>query len=435
MSNTLADLSTAPVTTPAALLPVVIELVVISGPDKGTTLSLKRGRYLLGKASACDMVLTDPGVSRRHLEVTRYANALRLRDLSSSNGSFFHGARFECVDVGVGANIQLGNTILRVQLPRPEGDEPHFFGALRGHSAAMKNVFRLLRRAAPTGLPVLLQGETGTGKELAARAVHEASGRGELLICDLGAISPTLIDSELFGHARGAFTGAVSARAGAFERAHGGTLFLDEVGELDISLQPRLLRAIETGQVKRLGESHYRRVDVRIIAATNRDLHVDVTTGRFRSDLYHRLAVFCVSLPPLRERRHDIPILVQHFRSQCDTNTSAPIDQTIMDVLVEHDWPGNVRQLRNVIERALALAETDSAIDADLLGLHEHDGNHGEEILPLKEAKGQLIAAWERDYVEALIHRCGGNVTAAARRAGVSRMHLHRLLRKYGTTP
>ncbi len=439
MSERTDDPSTATLAPTQLVLPLAIELAVTEGPDAGKALGLGAGAFLVGKSSQCDLTLDDPGVSRRHLEVTLHASALRVRDLGSRNGSFFQGARFDCVDVGVGATIRVGSTTLRVQVPADDEPLSDHFGELRGHGRAMQDVFRLLRRAARSTMPVLIQGETGTGKEVAARAIHEASARGgALVVCDLAAMSPTLIDSELFGHARGAFTGADAERAGAFEQADGGTLFLDELGELDVSLQPRLLRALETGQVKRVGENHYRKVDVRIIAATNRDLQSDVAAQAFRSDLYHRLAVFCVTLPPLRERRDDIGLLVEHFMSRAAPTATVTMAPDALAALVRHDWPGNLRQLRNVVERAMALSGG-RTISAELFGLEEEvpgaspaGGGANDVLLPFKAAKGRLVEAWEHDYLKELMTRCEGNVSLAARRAGVNRVHLHRLLRKHG---
>jgi DNA-binding NtrC family response regulator len=254
----------------------------------------------------------------------------------------------------------------------------------------------------------------------------------------------SLLESELFGHVRGAFTGAERDRDGAFSRAHGGSIFLDEIGDLDLDLQPRLLRAIERRHVKPVGASDYRTVDVRVIAATNRDLGAEVRAGRFRADLLHRLEVVKIELPPLRRRRDDVPLPVERFLARAPGPAGGPapprFSPATMAALAAHDWPGNVRQLRNVIERALALAPDPAAVDPELLGLTpaapagapEPGPGPAEAALPFKEAKGRLVEAWEREYLARLLADVAGNVSEAARRAGLSRMHLHDLLRKHG---
>jgi len=298
----------------------------------------------------------------------------------------------------------------------------------------MRQLFALLERIAPSEASVLVLGETGTGKELCAEALHAHSLRKArpLVVVDLAAVQPNLIESELFGHVRGAFTGAVSDRAGAFERADGSTLFLDEIGELSSELQPRLLRALERGQVKRVGANDYRTVNVRVVAATNRDLLSLASEGRFREDLYHRLAVLAVRLPPLRERRDDVPMLVQALLQQL--GRPGAIGPATLARLGAHDWPGNVRQLRNVIERAVSLSPGAGEVPPELLVLPEDRSAptpSSSSGLPFKEAKERLIEAFEREYLEGLLSRCGGNVSRAAREAGIDRVYLHRLLKRY----
>ena len=297
----------------------------------------------------------------------------------------------------------------------------------------MRRLFALLERIAPTDAPVLIQGETGTGKELCAEALHAHSPRADkpFVVMDLAAVQPTLIESELFGHVRGAFTGAVADRAGAFERADGGTLFLDEVGELSAELQPRLLRALERGQVKRVGANDFKTVNVRVIAATHRDLLALARENRFREDLYHRLAVLQARLPPLRERREDIAGLVEGFLARIG-RTGAIGPQTLA-LLVGHDWPGNVRELRNVVERAVSLAGGAEEVPPEVLALPDDAKASGTASgLLFKEAKDRLFEAFEREYLEGLMARCGGNVSRAAREAGIDRVYLHRLLKRYG---
>jgi two-component system nitrogen regulation response regulator GlnG len=331
---------------------------------------------------------------------------------------------------------------------------------LVGVSAVMGELMRAIERVAATDVTVLIEGETGSGKELVAEAIHARSARvsGPYVVCDLGALNPALLESELFGHKRGAFTSAERERQGAFLAAQGGTLFLDEVGELDALAQPRLLRAIERKQIKPVGSELYQEVDVRIVAATNRDLQADVAAGRFRSDLYHRLSVVHIRVPPLRERREDIPGLVAHFlRAALPPASPLPrVHEGAMRALCAYDWPGNVRELRNVIERALSFTGTAPAlrggaslagevqtIELDALGLQASPSTPppaagsdlpAGEVARFKDAKDRAVENWEREYLVDLLSGAGGNVSLAARRSGMARGHLHRLLRKHGLT-
>src|SRR5262249_53604828 len=300
-------------------VPEKLRVLVLSGPDQGKQLLLERGSYFIGKAPGCDLVLTDAAVSRQHLELRVTEGGILVRDLGSTNGSFFGGARFSEVTVGAGAVVTIGGTELK--LATIERSHPILpsasdrFGELLGPSLKMREVFAIAELVAQSDVGVLIEGETGTGKELCAEAIRSAGPRakGPFVVCDLAGVSRSLIESELFGHVRGAFTGADRDREGAFELAHGGTIFIDEIGELELDMQPRLLRALESRKVKPVGAAQYRDVDVRVIAATNRDLREEVKAGRFRDDLYHRLAVVRVTIPPLRERKSDIVPLVQHF--------------------------------------------------------------------------------------------------------------------------
>jgi transcriptional regulator with GAF, ATPase, and Fis domain len=407
-----------------------LALRVIDGPDRGRSLDLDVGVYTVGKSAACAFVLTDPQVSRQHLEVCVDETDVVVRDLGSTNGSLHAGARFVELAIGRGAVIQIGGTLLQV-MQREESatslSDRDSFGALTGSSLGMRRLYSILERVAPTDATVLIEAETGTGKELCAEALHGASARAKrpFVVCDLSSMSRTLIESELFGHKRGAFTGATTDRRGAFEAAQGGTLFLDEVGELELSLQPRLLRALETGRVRRLGESDYREVDVRVVAATHRDLAEDVRAGAFRNDLYHRLAVVKVTIPPLRERKEDLPWLVARLLD--DGQRVAP---EVLGLFNEYDWPGNVRELKNVLERARTL--TTGALDPAALGLQLDRRAASSTIDPYHDAKQKLIDTWEQAYVARLLASTNGNVSEAARRCGLGRAYLHRLVRKYG---
>jgi DNA-binding NtrC family response regulator len=299
--------------------------------------------------------------------------------------------------------------------------EPTKFGQMVGRSAPMRTLFSLLERAAASDATVLVEGETGTGKEATAEAIHHEGPRkdGPFVVIDCGAIPHELLESELFGHERGSFTGAVAARQGAFEAASGGTIFLDEIGELSLDLQPKILRVLERRQVKRVGSTAYGNVDVRVIAATNRSLRAEVTAQRFRSDLYYRLAVVQVKLPPLRERIADLPILVDHVITALGagerTIARSLRSHEFLDRLTRYRWPGNVRQLRNYIERCIAL--DDSTIDI---------------TKPLRMAREQCVNHFERRYLEAILLKHNNNVSAAARSAEVDRIHFYRLLWKHG---
>jgi DNA-binding NtrC family response regulator len=305
----------------------------------------------------------------------------------------------------------------------------------------IRQVFTVLERVAATETAVLLQGETGVGKELAAEAIHALSSRKDkpFVICDLAGVQATLIESELFGHVRGSFTGADRDREGAFVQADGGTIFLDEIGEVSAEVQPRLLRALERRQVKPVGSATYRSINVRVIAATNRDLPTEVKEGRFRRDLYHRLAVVRVEIPPLRHRREDIPVLAEHFLALAAQNAGRPVPKlgpTTLAALSRHDWLGNARELRNVLDQALALSPG-PAIEPRLLSLPDGalptDGASasGGSALPFRESRERLIEAWEQEYIRDLLAKAGHNVSEAARRAGLSRVYLHELIRKH----
>jgi two-component system nitrogen regulation response regulator GlnG len=287
---------------------------------------------------------------------------------------------------------------------------------------------------------VLIEGETGTGKELCAEAIHKAStrARGPFVVCDLAGVPRTLIESELFGHVKGAFTGAAADRVGAFESGHRGTVFLDEIGELEADFQPRLLRALENHTVRRVGSAIYRNVDVRIIAATNRDLGQEVESGGFRTDLFHRLSVVRVRLPALRERKEDIPFLANHFIHKLAPDSGSRVESITdagMEKLMAYHWPGNVRELKNVLRRGVALQSDGGTLEPESLGLAVTAGGASPSTPAAAdtyhEAKAQLIETWERSYVRKLLDEHGGNVSRAARKCGLGRAYLHRLIRKY----
>ncbi len=407
-------------------------LVVTRGPDKGKEAAFTGATMTIGTSPACDVVLSDPTVSSHHLELRLDEEGCLLRDHASTNGTFVAGMRVREVYLEDGAQIVAGETTLRLKLLDGHVEIPlsphHRFGALIGGSPVMRAAFAILERAAATDSTVLIEGESGTGKELAARAVHEASARhdGPYVVCDCGAVTATLAESLLFGHARGAFTGAVETRTGVFEEASGGTLVLDEIGELPLDLQPKLLRAVESRTVTRVGETQARPVDLRLIACTNRNLDAEVHAGRFRQDLFFRLSVIAVRLPPLRDRRDDLAPLIQHLLAG-----RPALPRHVVDLLAGHRWPGNVRELRNVLERLTVLPDLDPTTLLD--GVAERDADQPAEVtLPYHEAKQRQLERFERAYLEHLLELHGGNISEVSRVAGLSRQTCYRLMHKHG---
>jgi transcriptional regulator with PAS, ATPase and Fis domain len=422
---------------------------------------MERDVIRIGSASTEDIVLTDPTVSRHHAEIRRGRDGVILRDLGSTNGTFVGTVRAKEVYLGPDTRFRVGRTeILFTPADEIIDVEPSAedrFEDLVGNSVAMREVFGILERVAPTDLTVLISGETGTGKELASHAVHNRSGRSNapFVVFDCGAAPENLIESELFGHKRGAFTGAIEARPGIFEMAHGGTIFLDEIGELPLELQPKLLRVLEQREVRRVGDSKTKSVDVRVVAATNRNLRELVSDGRFREDLYYRLAVVELVLPPLRDRLEDLPLLVDHLLERSSHNAGVrAIAPEVVQIFQSYRWPGNVRELNNVIEGALPFCDgTSITIDALPEGLKARGQGGASEpqppqspstgapkpaaapsSLPFKDAKEQLIEAFERQYLIDLIDRHDGNVSKAANSAGMDRKSITRLMKKHGIT-
>jgi transcriptional regulator with GAF, ATPase, and Fis domain len=433
-------------------------LEVTEGPDAGKRLSTRERVVRIGTSPECDLELNDGAVSRLHARIEVDPAGHRLIDDGSKNGSFVEGLRVRDVFLRPGASLRIGKNIIRYQ---PGDEEVEIalsradrFGELLGDSKSMREIFAILERVAPTDMTVLVEGESGTGKELVAEALHTHSQRrdGPIVVFDCSAVAPNLIESELFGHLKGAFTGATGTRAGAFERADGGTLFLDELGELPLDLQPKLLRALEKREVRPVGGDRPISTDVRVVAATNRNLQKEVESGQFRQDLYYRLAVIRVVLPPLRRRPEDIPLLVRHFLAQLNAQTSQDVQigyETILK-LQAHRWPGNVRELRNFVERAAMLA-TDNRLETRYLvppsfgdtrtgagGEQEVGGLSAvgqaaaavEEEMPFKDAKARLIDTFERAYWTRLLERTHDNVSAAARIAGIHRKSAEYLLKK-----
>ena len=419
---------------------------VLLGADMGTVAVAQEGRLSIGTADDVTLRLSDPTVSRYHVEFEATPAGVALRDLGSTNGTFLGPVAVRDASLAATTEFRIGCTVLRLVLDGASGVVPiskgHSFGSLFGASPVMRRVYAVLERAAPTTVPVLVLGESGTGKELAARALHAASPRAHktLEVVDCGGLPPTLVESELFGHERGAFTGATADKEGAFERADGGTLFLDELGELPLEVQPKLLRALGEGEVRRVGGRRARKVDVRVVAATNRDLRREVNAGRFRADLYYRLAVITVHMPRLRERLEDLPLivppLIERIRRERRVAASVPVDAALMQRLHEHDWPGNVRELRNYLEQYVVLEVAPPFED----GGEAAQGGGGEvngmlaglDALPLRAAKAELVERFERHYLSRLLQETGGNVAEVARRAGVDRGTVFRAMRRIG---
>ena len=423
-------------------------LRVVSGPDQGKDHMLDEGTTMVGTHADNDLVLTDATVSRHHLEVRVRRDGIEVRDLDTTNGTKHGGARIGSVVLTGAARLRLGKhteiDVEPVDTNVELGEWPNDrFGDVLGSTQPMKRLFALLAKAAPTEATILLQGETGTGKEAIAEAVHRTSRRakGPFIVVDCGSIPHELIASELFGHAKGSFTGAAADKEGLIEAANKGTLFLDEIGELALDLQPQLLRVLDRRQVRRVGETQSVDVDIRVIAATHRDLRAMVKAGQFREDLYYRLAVVATHVPPLRDRKADIPALATWFAEKMGRGSFAQ-SPALLDQLQRHDWPGNVRELRNVVERALSLGDAALADLGD--GGPARTGGVGESTvpdkrgsdpamleMPFKEAKAQLVEAFERDYLRALLARHHGNISRAAAEAGIDRNYIHRLVKKY----
>ncbi|MEZ4370815.1 MAG: sigma 54-interacting transcriptional regulator [Polyangiaceae bacterium] len=422
---------------------VQAKLVVLSGEDEGRELPLV-SKLSIGADPASDLALRDRRVSRKHAEILLRDGRIVLRDVGSRNGTLVGQHKIKELELPLGAVIRVGDTLLGVH-PRWYTRElapsaARRFGELTGASLRMREIYSILERVAPSDVTVLVEGESGTGKELAARSIHAASQRSgkPYVVFDCAAVPRELAESELFGHRRGAFSGAVSDRAGAFMQANGGTIFLDELGELPLELQPKLLRVLETGDVRAVGDDNMRHSDVRVVAATNRDLRAEVRRGRFREDLLYRLEVVKVRLPPLRERVEDIAEIVHELvgHELADSEIAGENLQRLM----AHGWPGNVRELRNVLERAMVLAAQPPSFAKLVFNLGPLSaqpstlGNAFPGVaspLPFKEAKEQLLDSFERAYLDALLERHKGNLTHAAQAAGISRKHLGELCKKY----
>jgi len=407
-------------------------IVVVDGPDRGATALSAGVAMTIGSDPTCDLVLGCRATSRFHCEIELGDEGALIRDLGSTNGTRVDGVRVLTAFLRRGSEVEIGRDRLRFELV----DEPigidlfpgDRFGSLVGRSPAMRAAFARMARAATNTTTVLLTGETGTGKDTAAEAIHAASARADrpFIVVDCASLPHALAESELFGHRAGSFTGAHTDRIGAFEATSGGTIFLDEIGELPATIQPKLLRVLERREIQRVGDPISRPVDVRILAATHRDLRRDVNTGRFRADLYFRLAVMTVHLPPLRDRQDDLPLLVEALLAELtpdETSRDRLRRQLSLNTLARLDWPGNVRELRNHLERSLVLDHGQGGGDLAELPAAE---------LPFAVARDAWQRWFERRYLMDLLHRHRGNITAAARHAGMHRTHLYRLLQRAG---
>lgn len=413
----------------------------LRGPDrKDTCVELGLDPVVVGSSPECDIVADEPYVSRRHCEFVRTPRGVVVRDLGSRNGVWMQSTRLLEALVVPGGSVTLGHLTLTVESDakpvRIALSGGPCFGEAVGKSVAMRALFAGLEKAAQTDESILMLGESGTGKELLAQAIHQASPRnkGPFVVFDCGAVAPSLVESELFGHEKGAFSGAHTARTGLIQAAQGGTLFLDELGELPLDLQPKLLRALESRTIRPVGGNRTTSVDVRIVAATHRDVVQKIAAGEFRQDLYYRLAVVEVRIPPLRERRDDIPLLVERLLAARNPPcTLADLPPNTLDMLMAHTWPGNVRELRNTLSRILLFQSTDvlgplgkaEALPAKIPGTVPID-------VPFHDARNALVADFERRYVMEQLRAHEGSVTAAAKAAGVSRQFLHKLITEHG---
>jgi DNA-binding NtrC family response regulator len=416
-----------------------LRVTVEGGPDTGKTCAPDDGAALsIGTAADNALVLGDPTVSRYHLELQRTAQGVEVIDLGSRNGTWAGGIRVTRATDPAGTQLKVGDTTLTVEdagssvAPPPSADVPRST-ELVGESDAIREVARLVHRVARVDSSVLVQGETGTGKEVVARAIHEASPRREheLVVVDCGSLPASLIASILFGHEKGAFTGADQRRVGAFERANGGTVLLDEIGELPLDVQPALLGVLERREFTRVGGSQSVSVDVRVLAATHRDLRAEVNAGRFRADLYYRLAVAKILIPPLRERTEDIEALVAHFVQRLTGVAELGPLAPAIDQLRAHPWTGNVRELRNVVEAALVMGELDLGTGQKASSPSALLDTAPAQVATYRDARAAALNRFEVEYLKTLIAKADGNASEAARMARMDRPYLLTLLRKH----
>jgi two-component system, NtrC family, nitrogen regulation response regulator GlnG len=412
-------------------------LYVVDGVDEdvGKSLRLATGEASVGQSQSCEIMLTDSSVSQQHVQVTIHTEGVRIRDLESTNGTYYLGNAIKEIILDKGGRLKLGRTMIDViPLASSTIAQPYLedkYGNLVGASGGMRRLFGYLKKLEKTNAPILIQGETGTGKELIAQAVHDRSDRcaNPYVVVDCGTLAKELAASELFGHVKGAFTGASADRRGAFEKGHKGTVFLDEIGELPLDVQAHLLRVLESGQVKPVGDSNYRRVDVRIVAATHRDLQGFVKQGDFREDLYFRLSVFQVKVPALRERLEDLDLLSATLARRLGL-PEEKLPAAAQSAFMRHSWPGNIRELRNALQRFHVLNELPGVNVCDDLG-GSLSAKEVESTGQFHLEKQRVVMNFEKAFLEQVWSRCQ-NISEAARDTGLSRRQLRDLLRKYG---
>ncbi len=421
---------------------------VIEGPSAGATCptgsppcTLRDDRCVVGSADDADLKIHDNTVSRFHLELTHQDGSVWVEDLGSRNGTWIQSMRIERAQIPPGTMIRLGDTALVVRAGGGAAGAHERVEPIPGFvavDAESQRVARDIRKVASSNASVLIRGETGTGKEMVARAIHQLSPRVKqpFVVVDCGSMAATLVASELFGHERGAFTGADRQRRGAFERAHGGTIFLDEIGELPLAVQPALLGALERRHFRRVGGDREIEVDVRVVSATHRDLRRSVNDGSFRADLYYRLAVARLTVPPLRERPQDIPALIEHFVQDLSGAGAAEMfGPAVMEALMQHRFSGNVRELRNVVESALAMGAVRLDTTSELSPSASPalaEASPAEPLAPYREARSAALDIFEASYLKRLVQQCGANASAASRVAQMDRNYLVTLLRKHG---
>lgn len=418
-----------------------MSLFIAKGQKAGSRTLIHKNRFVVGKGNDCDLQFVDATVSRQHFEIVQEGEAFWVRDLGSTNGTVVDGLRVKDAALVPGARISIGRVELIFQpifeaLP-PEEDLCDEFGGLLAVGASMKSILGMLRKAGQTGTTVLLRGETGVGKSALAKALHAESNRktGPFVVFDCGAVAPTLIESELFGVKKGAFTGAYESRPGACEQADGGMLLIDEIGDLPLEMQAKLLRVIEEREVRRLGDTRPIKLDIRITAATTKDLDHAVRQGTFRRDLYYRIAVLEVVVPPLRLRKEDIPVLGHRFLTQISkTETWDKLAPELKEELISYHWPGNIRELRNALERLVFIGPC--GLPSASSGAPPEEINPSlspafDMDRPFKEAKDELLEAFETEYLKRLLERHDGCIAPAAREAGLNRKYFYDLLRKH----
>jgi DNA-binding NtrC family response regulator len=411
---------------------------VVMGANVGAHVDSDGERLDIGSHAGNHLVLSDSTVSRHHASITIGPRGAQIRDLGSLNHTRLAGFRIESAFLDDGALITIGQTTLRFQWLQEEArhavSDSYWFGDVLGVSPAIRRSFAVLSQVSHTDATVLIEGETGTGKTVIAEAVHRQSRRtdGPFIVVDCGALPPRLIETELFGHEKGAFTGAIASREGAFEAARGGTIFFDEIGELPLDVQPKLLRALDKKVITRVGSTEMVPVDVRVIAATNRDLRHEMNRGRFRADLFYRLGVVSVRVPSLAERAEDVPVLAQRFWEEL-AGLGSSIPSKLLASFTAREWPGNVRELRNAVERAYLLAGEPGEEDLSRVTVERRALNDSaeDEQSTFRGAKEAAITRWEKGYLAELMRASEGNISKAARVARMDRNYLRDLLRRH----